>query len=172
MAEEEIKEAEDAQDADAESEQGEQTEVKSKKKLFIIIGAAVLVLLLAGGAAYFFLFSAPDEQAELVASAEPVFFYDMEQITVNLASNGDGVQKFLKISVSLELENEAMMEIITPRMVRIQDAFQVYLRELRPSDLEGSAGIFRLKQELRKRINLAIHPAEVKNILFKEILVQ
>ena len=52
------------------------------------------------------------------------------------------------------------------------DAFQVYLRELRKSDLEGSAGIYRLKEELRRRVNLAIYPAKIDSILFKEILVQ
>ncbi len=157
---------------DDEAAAKEQQAEKSKKKLFIIIGAAVFALLLGGGAAYFFLFSGSDEQTDLVASAEPVFFYDMETITVNLATPTDETQKFLKITVSLELANEGMMEIINPRMVRVQDAFQVYLRELRPSDLEGSAGIYRLKQELTKRINLAIYPAKIDNILFKEILVQ
>jgi flagellar FliL protein len=52
------------------------------------------------------------------------------------------------------------------------DAFQVYLRELRKSDLEGSAGIYRLKEELQRRVNVAIYPAQVESILFKEILVQ
>ena len=45
-------------------------------------------------------------------------------------------------------------------------------RELRKSDLEGSAGIYRLKEELRRRINVAIFPAQVDAILFKELLVQ
>jgi flagellar FliL protein len=65
-----------------------------------------------------------------------------------------------------------MMVEIQPRMAKVIDAFQVYLRELRKSDLEGSAGIYRLKEELRRRINVAIFPAQVENILFREILVQ
>jgi flagellar protein FliL len=59
--------------------------------------------------------------------------------------------------------------VLLPKVV---DAFQVYLRELRKSDLEGSAGIYRLKEELRRRVNVAIYPLEVQSILFKEILVQ
>jgi flagellar FliL protein len=50
--------------------------------------------------------------------------------------------------------------------------FQVYLRELRPADLEGSAGTFRLKEELLRRVNMAVHPAKVDAVLFKELLVQ
>jgi flagellar FliL protein len=57
-------------------------------------------------------------------------------------------------------------------MARVLDAFQVYLRELRRSDLEGSAGIYRLREELQRRVNLAVYPASVENILFKEILIQ
>jgi flagellar FliL protein len=52
------------------------------------------------------------------------------------------------------------------------DLFQVYLRELRPTDLEGSAGIYRLKEELLRRINLEIQPHRVSDVLFKEIIVQ
>ena len=65
-----------------------------------------------------------------------------------------------------------MMTIIQPRLAKVMDAFQVYLRELRKSDLDGSAGIYRLKEELLRRVNVAIAPAQVENILFKEILVQ
>jgi flagellar FliL protein len=91
---------------------------------------------------------------------------------VNLSSTGEDRAQFLKLSVSLELADEELLAIVEPRMARVRDAFQVYLRELRRSDLEGSAGIYRLKEELRRRVNLAIHPAQVDNILFKEILVQ
>ncbi len=141
---------------------------KSKKMLFIIIGAAAVVLLGGGGAAYFLLFSSsPQVQAE--GETTEVYNYDLPTMTVNL--NSDKAE-FLKLSVSLELPSESMVELIEPRMARVIDAFQVYLRELRRSDLEGSAGIYRLKEELRRRVNLAIYPAEVSGILFREILVQ
>jgi len=140
-----------------------------RKKLFIIAGAAALVLILAGGAAYFFLFAGKSEADALMAQVKPTYFYPLPSMTVNLSG---GQAEFLKISVALELSNEQMVQIIEPRMARVIDAFQVYLRELRRSDLEGSAGIYRLKEELRRRVNLAIHPAQVESILFKEILVQ
>lgn len=151
---------------------GAEEPVKSKTKLFIIIGAAVFVLLAGGAAAYFFLFSGGGGEADIIEEAKPAFFYDMAPMTVNLSTVGDESPKFLKLSVSLELADASMMEIVEPRMARVLDAFQVYLRELRQSDLEGSAGIYRLKEELRRRVNLAIYPAKVDNILFKEILVQ
>lgn len=142
---------------------------KSKKMLFIIVGA-VVVLALAGGGAYFFLFSGSSgDPSEEVVTEEASYYYDLPTMTVNLNSDSD---EFLKLSVSLELKNEEMAQEVEPRIARVVDAFQVYLRELRRSDLEGSAGIYRLKEELRRRVNLAIYPGEVDGILFKEILVQ
>jgi len=55
---------------------------------------------------------------------------------------------------------------------RVTDIFQTYLRELRPSDLNGSAGLFRLKEELTRRVNAAVAPVKVSAVLFKEIVVQ
>lgn len=152
----------------------EEGEVEEKKKppLLILIGAGVVLLLLIAGAAWFFLFSGGGDSGEdAVAEAKPAYFYDLPTMTVNLASEDDGEQ-FLKLTVALELDDEAMIEPLELRMPRVLDAFQVYLRELRRSDLEGSKGIYRLKEELRRRVNLAISPARVESILFKEILIQ
>jgi flagellar protein FliL len=65
-----------------------------------------------------------------------------------------------------------MIEQITPIMPRVMDAFQTYLRELRPSDLDGSAGLYRLKEELTRRVNASIAPSRINAVLFKEIVVQ
>lgn len=159
-------------DSEVEGEEGEEGAKKSKLKL-IIIGAAALVVILAGaGAAYFFLFAGNSESgAPEVIVAPETFFYDLPVMTVNLSSEVNSEQ-FLKLSVSLEVADEEMAAAIEPRINRVLDAFQVYLRELRRSDLEGSAGIYRLKEELRRRVNLALYPVQVDSILFKEILVQ
>ena len=64
------------------------------------------------------------------------------------------------------------MQQIQPMMPRVMDTFQTYLRELRPSDLDGSAGLYRLKEELTRRVNATITPNRVNALLFKEIVVQ
>jgi flagellar FliL protein len=100
------------------------------------------------------------------------FIFNLPPMTVNLnMTRADGKQ-FMKLTIALEVADEKVMAEIQPRMAKVVDAFQVYLRELRKSDLEGSAGIYRLKEELRRRVNVAIFPAQVESILFKEILVQ
>ena len=55
---------------------------------------------------------------------------------------------------------------------RVLDSFQTYLREMRSSDLEGSAGLYRVRDELTKRVNLAVAPSRINAVLFKEIVVQ
>jgi flagellar FliL protein len=57
-------------------------------------------------------------------------------------------------------------------MPRLLDTFQTYLRELRPTDLDGSAGLYRLKEELTRRVNASIAPNRINAVLFKEIVVQ
>ncbi len=160
-------------DGEEEGEEGEQGALKKKKlKLIIIAAAAVVLLLGGGGGTYMLLFSgggAPDgAKAPVVVKT---YFYDLPQMVVNLSST-DNKDQFLKLKVSLELANEGEAKVIEARIARVMDAFQVYLRELRPSDLAGSAGIYRLKEELRRRVNLAVYPVQVISILFKEILVQ
>ena len=169
--------------AEAEIEDGAAPAKKGIPKLFIIIGAAAIVVLLGGAGLFFFLSSssapaadaehgaaATGEHGETVHAAES-FIFNLPPMVVNLNNEG-GEAAFLKLTVALEVANEAMMLEIQPRMAKVIDAFQVYLRELRRSDLEGSAGVYRLKEELLRRVNVAIYPSRVESVLFKEILVQ
>ena len=57
-------------------------------------------------------------------------------------------------------------------MPRLQDLFQTYLREMRPEELRGSAGTWRLREELIARANLAAAPGHVVDVLFTEMLIQ
>jgi flagellar FliL protein len=145
---------------------------KSKRKL-VIIAAAVLLLLGAGGGGWFFFFNhhGDEKHAEAPAPKPPVFV-DVPDILVNLAGlPGERVQ-YLKIKVVLEVKDEPLVEKIKPTMPRLMDIFQTYLRELRATDLAGSAGLFRLKEELTKRVNAVISPGQVNAVLFKEVVVQ
>jgi flagellar protein FliL len=96
----------------------------------------------------------------------------MPEVLVNLNSAGSDRTQYLKVKVVLEVPDEKLSEEIKPLMPRITDTFQTYLRELRPTDLDGSAGLYRLKEELTRRVNIAIAPNKVNAVLFKEIIVQ
>ena len=158
--------------AEAEIEGGAEVAKKGKGKL-IIIAAAAIAVLLAGAGLYLFLSAGKggDAASAEAAAAAPTFIFNLPTMTVNLNNETEG-EAFMKLTVALEVANEEMMTKIQPSMAKVIDAFQVYLRELRKSDLEGSAGIYRLKEELLRRVNVAIYPEHVESILFKEILVQ
>lgn len=160
--------------AEADVEGGAEASAPAKKKLpimLIAMVAAAVVLLGGGAAAYFFVFAAP-KPAEEHATAHESFTFNLPPMTVNLNNDDGSAPAFMKLTIALEVASEEVMTEIQPRMAKVVDAFQVYLRELRKSDLEGSAGIYRLKEELRRRVNIAIFPQQVESILFKEILVQ
>ncbi|HEY0902132.1 MAG TPA: flagellar basal body-associated FliL family protein [Micavibrio sp.] len=98
-------------------------------------------------------------------------FVQIPNMLVNLTSEGSQ-QRYLRLSVQIELANAADKAAVEAVMPRVVDQFQTYLRELRVKDLRGSAGIYRLQIELLNRVNAAAYPVEVKDVLFQEILVQ
>jgi flagellar FliL protein len=164
-----LEEADDKEEG-AEGEQPAQKKRKLPLKLIIIAAAGVLVL--GGGAAAFFMLSGGKEKAAVAAEAKPPAFVDVPEVLVNLSSAGTDRTQYLKVKVVLELPDQALMAQIQPVMPRVLDAFQTYLRELRPTDLDGSSGLYRLKEELTRRVNAAITPNKVSAVLFKEIVVQ
>jgi len=188
--------------AEGEGEEGlNPPKKKLGKKMIIIIAAAAVLLLGGGGAGLYFAgvfggkahepagegapaaaghgaktdaHGAPasggeGEKAEGEGTAPK--YYSLGDILVNLS--GDGKRpNFLKIKVSLELANEkdtAVLETLKPRII---DNFQVYLRELRVEDLRGSAGLYRLREELLLRVTEVVQPVRVRDVLFQEMLVQ
>lgn len=181
MAEETEAEDVDATDeVDAEGE-GEDQDAPKKKRRFsgkFLVLFVMLPLLILGGGGYFaadyFGFLGGAVESEEVAEAAPpkkALFYDLPEMLVNL-NNQESRARFLKLKVSLEMTDEEVKPLLAPMLPRILDMFQVYLRELRPGDLEGSAGVYRLKEELLRRVNLSLRPRKVDRVLFREMLVQ
>ena len=133
-----------------------------------------LLAVLGGGAGdlVFLLPASVEEMHAEEVKAKPPVFVEVPDMMVNLAgAPGERVQ-YLRVKVVLEVKEEKQVEEIKPTMPRVTDIFQTYLRELRPADLNGSAGLFRLKEELTRRVNAAVAPTKVSAVLFKEIVVQ
>jgi flagellar FliL protein len=101
----------------------------------------------------------------------PGVYVDLPDILVNLEPSGKQ-PRFLKTSVSLEVANDADAASLKKVMPRLVDQFQTYLRGLRVDDLHGSAGVYRLREELLARVAQAAEPVEVRDVLFRELLVQ
>jgi len=145
---------------------------KGKLKLIIAVVGFVAVVGGGGGAAWFVMRAPSEEKHVETHVAKPPVFVEVPEMLVNLVGlPGERVQ-YLKVKVVLEVKEEKLVEAIKPTMPRVTDIFQTYLRELRSADLNGSAGLFRLKEELTRRVNVAVAPNHVNAVLFKEIVIQ
>lgn len=162
---------------DTESEAaGEAAEAPARRRggrlRLILIAVAALLLCGGGGAASYFLLAHDGKEKAAEVAPKPPTFLDLPEVLVNLSNAGSERAQYLKVKIVLEVPDAAVVGQIKPVLPRVMDTFQVYLRELRPSDLEGSAGVFRLREELTRRVNLAIAPSRITAVLFKEIVVQ
>ncbi len=167
---------------DMEGEEGENDNSRLKKIILILSISILLISGVTGGLWFSGVFGEGETTAETETDtasedrssreeASSGVFYELPQMLVNLASSGRRAS-FLKITLSLELAGPGDLPLIEQALPRITDNLQVYLRELRPEDLKGSAGIHRLREELLIRLDTSSEPVKVRDILFKEILVQ
>lgn len=170
----------EGEDGPAEDE-GQSKRLSGKKIVLFFILPVVLVLGTAAGVYFSGLADGlmGKKEEDLVAAEKAkqqqiratAVFFDLPELLVNLNSSGRRTN-FLKISISLELSADAdtrQLQVVLPRIV---DSFQVYLRELRVTDLKGSAGMYRLREDLLRRVNEAAAPVRINDVLFKEMLIQ
>lgn len=111
------------------------------------------------------------EGGAVVTEGDGVYYMALPELLVNVATP-DGRPAYLKLKLTLEAADEDVIAAIEPELPRVMDQFQSFLRELRVDDLTGSAGSYRLRLELLRRVNLAIAPAQVNAVLIEEMLVQ
>ncbi len=161
----------DVEETEAGGEESPPPQRKLPLKLILIALGASIVLGGAGIAGYL-LFRGDKEAKAAAAPIKPPTFLDVPEVLVNLSTAGSDRTQYLKVKIVLELPDPSLQPPVQSAMPRVMDAFQTYLRELRPTDLEGSAGLYRLREELTRRVNAAISPSHINAVLFKEIVVQ
>lgn len=145
---------------------------KGARKKGLFAGLAVLVLLAGGGGAAY--------ETGMIgkltggAASQPTIAsgsVDLPEIVANLNA-GARRTAFVRLKARLELASKADEVAVTAAEPKMQDIFQTYLRDMRPEELRGSAGTYRLREELLARANIAVAPARVTEILFVELLIQ
>jgi flagellar FliL protein len=169
--------------AEETQESGESTPERKKKKPFpiklmaIIVGALTVL-----GAAGFFLwpmFHGKEKADKKEASVEEedkdhggeVAFLTLPEILFNLkATKGKG--SILKATFVLELRKILDKEKVEHLKPLIIDQLQSYLRELEVVDIQGAAGLERIRQELLARINISIAPIKIRQVLVKDFIIQ
>ena len=169
------------EDFDTESDISAKSKSGSKKG---IIFAFVGLILVGGGGTAAYMSGMLNDETELeklkiddVAETKfalfsvQEFYYHLPTMITNLSGNSDR-PSFLKFSVSLEVNDVAVLSQIQRLEPRVIDILQVHFRELRLDDLRDSRGIPILRHEILKRINAAIRPAEISSVLLNELLIQ
>jgi flagellar protein FliL len=146
------------------------------KRKLILIGAPIAVLVVSAGLWFSgvlprLLGHLHEAGAEAHGETAPPVFFELPEMVVNLNGN---VRRpsYLKLQAKLELARKEDSAIVQAALPRLLDLFQTYLREMRPEELRGSAGTYRLREELAARGNLAVAPARIKDVLFTEMLIQ
>jgi flagellar protein FliL len=161
---------------DGQAEKAPAKKSGGKKKIILL---AVAVLLTGGLAGSWFSGILPrvlglrheePSAQEMAKPAIPVFV-DLPDMIANLAA-APGKASYVKLQARLEISKQEDADKVKQAMPRLQDMFQTYLREMRPEELRGSAGIYRLREELLGRANVALAPVRVIDVLFTQLLIQ
>ncbi|MBW7946887.1 MAG: flagellar basal body-associated FliL family protein [Sphingomonadaceae bacterium] len=97
-------------------------------------------------------------------------YVEVPEMTVNLRAKG-GERRYLKVRVVIEAASREDAAAISARLPAVIDGFQSFLRELRPQDLGGASGTYRIKEELMVRINRA-GPGRASDVLVQELIQQ
>ena len=109
--------------------------------------------------------------SHLSTQAESPVLIDVPDIVTNLDS-GTRRAVFIRLKAKIEVAHAGDQAVILANMPRILDAFQTYLRSMRPEELHGGEGTYRLREALMNRINVIATPVQVLDVLFVEMLIQ
>lgn len=159
---------------------------RSRKKLFFLVVLPLVLVLLAGGggtAAYLTGVLPTGALAAVIGTGDPalepepavepseIVFVNLPELLVNLELSGRRL-RFLKFTAALEVVGEDAAEVVRRFVPRVTDNIHVYLRSLHAEELGGAEAVYRIKKDLLARINQVVEPAEVREVLVKEMLVQ
>jgi flagellar protein FliL len=183
----------------AEGEAPAKKKMSGKKLVLFIILPAVLVLGGGGAAAYLLLFNKGSEQhaeaneghgkakgghgeegageavpgpnGTTIMHGDNVVFVTLPEMLVNI-TGPEGRPAYLKLKLTLEAPDDETVTALGEHIPRVTDQFNGFLREMRTEDLSGSAGAYRLRLELLRRVNLVVAPKQINAVLIEEMLVQ
>lgn len=156
---------------------GAEPVVKSKKKLIIIFVAAVLLLGMIGTGAAFFLAkknaSSKDSEHKVEPAKAPIFL-PLETFVVNLQS--DSGDKYLQISMTLQLLDEEQANLIKLNMPQVRSRLLMLLSSKETNDILSAEGKEKLIEEIIEQVKIPFvskgSPQKVSGVFFTSFIVQ
>jgi flagellar FliL protein len=150
---------------------------KRGRRKLLLLGVPLLLLLAGAGLSFAGFLPNPlskakpaDPAAEAERAEAPVYV-DVPELVANL-NTGTRKAGYVKMTIRIEVLGSSDADKVRAQMPRVLDVIQTYLREMRPDELRGSAGVYRLREELLVRTNAAVAPAKVHDVLFTQMLIQ
>ncbi len=152
-------------------------EKKAEKSIvsrkLLLLAAPLLVIVITGGlwlSGVAGKFGVANMNQTTLAAEKPTLI-DVPDIVTNLDS-GTHRAVFIKLKARIEIPFSRDKPIISANMPQILDAFHTYLRSMRPEELHGGEGTYRLREALMNRIDAIAAPVQVNDVLFTEMLIQ
>jgi flagellar FliL protein len=145
-----------------------------KKKMLLIISVVVAIvgILVAVGVVFFIGGDKKETPAEEHTDMPAVAIYDVPEFNLSLLSDDPNAQHFIKIKISMELTKAGDDKEMEKLLPRLQDDWGGFLRQMRITDLQGSANLQRLKEGLLRRANQSLEPIAIKAVYIRELLIQ
>ncbi|MDY0191451.1 MAG: flagellar basal body-associated FliL family protein [Desulfuromonas sp.] len=148
---------------------------KSKTMLFIAIG--VVVLLVAVGVAAYLLGARSAQNAVAKVAVEETEkpegigpMVDINDFIMNIFDKNE--TRYLKASITLELENEETVVEVNERMPQIRDSILLLIGSKTFAELNDLQGKLQLRAEIIVRLNKLLQKGKIKGIYFTEFVVQ
>lgn len=148
---------------------------KSKTMLFVAIG--VVVLLAAVGVAAYLLGARSAQNAVADVAVEETEkpegvgpMVDVKDFIMNILDKNE--TRYLKASITLELENEETVVEVNERMPQIRDSILLLIGSKTFAELNDLQGKLQLRAEIIVRLNKLLKKGKIKGIYFTEFVVQ
>jgi len=103
-------------------------------------------------------------------AASPGVMFDLDPFIVNLADTPD--VRYLKLTLKLEADGEAVSAELSTRIPQIRDAVLVLLSSKDVNAVRTTQGKFQLRDEITQRINGLLKKPGVRSAYFTEFVVQ
>jgi flagellar FliL protein len=154
----------------------------SNKVLLLLIGVLMIFMLGMGGGLFMMWnkLSAMNAQSSANAGEQPGRaatlehplgpIFALETFIVNLADKGGN--RYLRITMDLELGNPELESEIQKRLPQVRDSILMILPSKRFADISPMAGKIALRDEILETLNGFLIQGEISNIYFKEFVVQ
>ncbi|MFK8040500.1 MAG: flagellar basal body-associated FliL family protein [Rickettsiaceae bacterium] len=145
------------------------------RSIFRLVVIILPLLVIATGVYYFFKFDKTnvintDNNYQLDQILEN-HYVELNPMIVNLLPTINSKNQHLKLTLILELSSLNDTKYIQKFIPSIIDAMQLFLMSLRSADFDTTGNVMLIKEELHKRVNRITNPLNVKEILFKEIII-